>query len=80
MLRKAQPARRTCMPTATPPDRLISLRDLAEFLGVSVSTIYNRRYRGEDLPRGYRVGRQVRYRMSDVEAWLDQQADDRHMA
>lgn len=34
------------------------------------------RYKG-DGPVGYRVGRHVRYRREAVEAWLEQQADQR---
>jgi hypothetical protein len=37
------------------------------------------RHRGEG-PRGYRVGRHVRYRRSSVEAWLEEQADRRQSA
>lgn len=59
-------------PTA---DRLLSLAELADYLGWSTSTIYNRRYRGADLPRSIRIGGQVRYRLSDVEQWLETNAD-----
>ena len=40
-----------------------------ELLGVPVDTLYGWRHRGEG-PRGYRIGRHVRYRRASVEAWL----------
>jgi excisionase family DNA binding protein len=48
-------------------------------LGIPVDTLYGWRHRGLG-PRGYRVGRHVRYRRSSVEAWLSQQADRREDA
>jgi excisionase family DNA binding protein len=55
-------------------DRLLSAQEVADFLGVPTSTLYGWRYKGEG-PRGFRVGRHVRYRREDVDAWLEQQAD-----
>ena len=57
-------------------DKLMSLRDVSEMLGITVQTLYRWRYKG-DGPAGYRVGRHVRYRREAVEAWLEQQADQR---
>jgi excisionase family DNA binding protein len=57
-------------------DRLLTITDLSEMLGVPVDTLYGWRHRGEG-PAGYRVGRHVRYRRAAVEAWLDTQADRR---
>jgi len=59
-----------------PTDRLMTLPELSELLGVPVATLYRWRYRGEGPP-GYRVGRHVRYRRATVEAWLETQADQR---
>jgi excisionase family DNA binding protein len=50
-------------------DKLMTLPDLAEMLGIPISTLYAWRHRGEG-PSGYRVGRHVRYRRATVEAWL----------
>lgn len=61
-------------------DRLMSPKELADYLGVSASTIYNRRYRGEDLPRSISLGGRIRYRESDVLDWLDEHAEDRPAA
>jgi excisionase family DNA binding protein len=55
-------------------DRLMTITDLAEMLGVPVDTLYGWRHRGEG-PAGYRIGRHVRYRRAAVEAWLDTQVD-----
>ena len=56
------------------PDRLMTLVELGDLLGVPVGTLYGWRSRGEG-PQGYRIGRHVRYRRSVVEAWIDAQAD-----
>jgi excisionase family DNA binding protein len=58
---------------------MLSPADLAEFVGVPVRTVYAWRHAGEDPP-GYRVGKHVRYRREDVEAWLAARADDRPAA
>lgn len=50
-------------------ERLMSVQELADFLDVPVKTIYAWRYHGEG-PRGFRVGRHVRFRWADVQAWL----------
>ena len=42
-------------------DRLMTIADLSEMLGVPVDTLYGWRHRGEG-PAGYRIGRHVRYR------------------
>ncbi len=61
------------------PDELMSPQGVAEFLGLPVGTIYRWRQHGEG-PIGYRVGRHVRYKRSEVERWLDGQADPRTAA
>ena len=45
-------------------------------LGIPVPTIYRWRYRG-DGPPGFRVGRHLRFRWSDVEAWIDSRLESR---
>jgi excisionase family DNA binding protein len=57
-------------------EKLLSLTDVSEMLGIPVHTLYRWRHNG-DGPAGYRVGRHVRYRREAVEAWLEQQADKR---
>jgi excisionase family DNA binding protein len=53
-------------------DRLIAVKELADYLDVPVTTLYQWRYRREGPP-GFRVGRHVRYRWSDVEEWIEHQ-------
>jgi excisionase family DNA binding protein len=53
-------------------DRLLTVRELAEYLAVPVTTLYQWRYRSEG-PTGFRVGRHLRYRWSEVEAWIERQ-------
>ena len=57
-------------------ERLMTIADLSMMLGVPIDTLDGWRHRGQG-PRGYRVGRHVRFRRSSVEAWLEDQADRR---
>ena len=59
-------------------DRLMTLAELADMLGVPVNTLYGWRCRGEGPP-GYRIGRHVRYRRATVEEWLETQTDHHHV-
>jgi excisionase family DNA binding protein len=59
-----------------PVDELLSPAALAEWLHVPVATVYAWRSKGEG-PRGHRVGKHVRYRLRDVEAWLREREDER---
>ena len=73
LTRRAQSKRKMIM-TLQADDKLMSLTDVSEMLGIPVRTLYRWRYKG-DGPVGYRVGRHVRYRREAVEAWLEQQVD-----
>jgi len=53
---------------------LVDLEWLSEFLDISERTIYAWRQRGEGPP-AYRVGKYLRYRQSDIEAWLNERHD-----
>jgi len=46
-------------------DKLMSLTDVSEMLGIPVHTLYRWRYKG-DRPVGYRVGRHVRCQLPGV--------------
>jgi predicted DNA-binding transcriptional regulator AlpA len=46
----------------------LTLRQLADRLSVSPKVLYGLRYRG-DGPPALRVGRELRFRLVDVEAW-----------
>lgn len=54
--------------------RLLRPDELASLLRIPLATIYRWRSRG-DGPPGIRVGRHVRYRLEDVDRWLDEQRD-----
>jgi excisionase family DNA binding protein len=53
-------------------DPLLSIQELAAYLDLPVATLYAWRYRGLG-PSGFRVGRHVRYRQSDVDQWINDQ-------
>ena len=53
---------------------LLAPPELARQIGVPVKTLYNWRANGKG-PRAIRVGKHLRYRAADVDAWLEQQAD-----
>lgn len=48
---------------------------LAQRLGLSVSAIVSRRHQGRDLPPSFKVGRNIRYRLEDVERWEREQVE-----
>jgi excisionase family DNA binding protein len=48
-----------------PIDRLLTVQDLADYLGVPVATIYAWRHR--QGPPGFRVGRHLRFRWNDIQ-------------
>lgn len=52
-------------------DRLWTIRDVSDFLGIPVSTLHQWRYHGTG-PAAYRVGKHLRYSPAAVRAWLDQ--------
>jgi excisionase family DNA binding protein len=55
------------------PGRLLTPAEVAEYLGVPEKTLAQwRSDRQGPLP--LRIGRHVRYRRPDIEAWIDQQA------
>jgi len=55
------------------PDHLLTVKDLADLLSVPADTIYRWRYVGTG-PTAIKVGRHLRFRIQDVEAWLDERA------
>ncbi|NIA03350.1 MAG: helix-turn-helix domain-containing protein [Nitrospirae bacterium] len=50
-------------------DRLLTVEDLADDLGVPVATIYAWRYRRQGPP-GFQVGRRLRFRRGDIDRWI----------
>lgn len=60
----------------TKPAPLLTVRDLAEQTGMSVSTIYRKRSNGDSLPRALLLGKSsLRWRQSEVDLWLDAQLE-----
>lgn len=55
-------------------DHLLTPYEVSVFLRVPLRTIYRWRSRG-DGPRGYRIGRHVRYRVDEIERWLEDHRD-----
>lgn len=56
----------------TTPDVIepvLTLSELAASLSVSAQTLYDLRSKGRG-PRGFRIGRELRFRQSEVDAWL----------
>ena len=78
-LRCMEPATTSPSPTAAPLENAVvvtgvfepalSVQELAEELHVSAQTIYDLRRQGRG-PTGFRVGRHLRFRKSEIEAWL----------
>jgi excisionase family DNA binding protein len=67
-------------PTLSLVDGVLSLSDLCAQLQVSAQTIYDLRSQGRG-PRGFRVGRELRFRVSEIDAWLtrlEAEDDQRH--
>jgi excisionase family DNA binding protein len=56
-------------------DELLTEAELADLLKVSARTIRDWRVKGSGPP-ALRLGRGIRYRRRDVDAWLEAQAED----
>jgi excisionase family DNA binding protein len=48
---------------------VLTTSELAAHLGVPVQTIHDLRHSGRG-PKGFRVGREMRYQLSEIRAWL----------
>ncbi|MGG7574247.1 helix-turn-helix transcriptional regulator [Streptomyces sirii] len=58
------------------PDRYLTPEDIAALFGVPLETVYQWRKKRTG-PRGFRVGKHLRYDPAAVRAWTEQQmADD----
>jgi excisionase family DNA binding protein len=58
--------------TAVNDDQLITITEAAELLRTPVATLRWWRHNGIG-PHSFKIGRGVRYRLSDLRAWIDQQ-------
>ena len=56
-------------------DQALSLAQFAARLGVKPQTIYDLRSEGRG-PKGFRIGSQLRFRESVIDAWIRQLEDD----
>lgn len=57
--------------------RLLTTEEVAEQLGVAVNTLYDWRARRPVYgPPAIKVGKYLRWRPADVEAWIDAQAPE----
>lgn len=52
---------------------LASTEEVSAYLQVPLNTVYQWRRKGVG-PRAVRIGRHLRYRWSDVDSWVEQQA------
>ena len=54
-------------------ERLLTLRETAEYLRLTPGALYTQRYRGEKPGAlGIRVGRKLLFRPSDIDQFLDE--------
>ncbi|MEU6973725.1 helix-turn-helix domain-containing protein [Kitasatospora aureofaciens] len=56
--------------TTTDRRQLATAQELANHLQVPLDTVYGWKHRGQG-PKAIKVGRHLRYRWAEVEAWLD---------
>lgn len=63
----------TTTTTDTQPEPLVTAKTVAAFLGLTTAALDRWRYRNETPFPVYKVGRNVRYRLSEVDAWVRSQ-------
>lgn len=56
-------------------EKLLTAKEVADHLRVPIGTVYRWNYIGTG-PRAITVGRHVVYRESDVDAWLEERAQE----
>jgi excisionase family DNA binding protein len=66
------PATRVPCKDCNTPVPLLTPEDISEFCSVPVSTVYRWSSRGGG-PKLIKIGRHIRARWSDIDAWLDAQ-------
>jgi predicted DNA-binding transcriptional regulator AlpA len=55
---------------------LLSIKEVSEFVGLPISTIYSQRQRRVGIGAlGIPIGRHLRWRLSDIDTWLDAQVE-----
>lgn len=59
----------------TDRQRLGTTDEVSEYAGIPKQTLYDQRHRGVGIGAlGIKVGRHLRFRWSDIDAYLDEQA------
>jgi excisionase family DNA binding protein len=61
----------TAAPTAV--NVLLTPQEVADLLRIPVRSLYVQRSAGRPTPPGVKIGRHLRYRLADVEAWIEDQ-------
>jgi predicted DNA-binding transcriptional regulator AlpA len=56
-------------------EKLLTIEDLAAYLNIAPHSLYQRRYRGDSMPRSVKLGGRVRFRASDVERWIEEHTE-----
>ncbi len=56
-------------------DPLLSAQQLADYLNVPLATLYAWRHHRQGPP-GFRAGRHLRYRKSDIDQWITEQVQE----
>jgi excisionase family DNA binding protein len=60
--------------SANPLDELLTLDELCAMLKITKATVYKQRTTGTGPP-GYRIGKHLRFKRSDVLSWLESKKD-----
>jgi excisionase family DNA binding protein len=67
------------MPKSISPVILLTADEVAEFFRIPRATLYSQRYRGvKPGALGIRVGRHLRFRMQDIDHWLEERSSGVH--
>jgi excisionase family DNA binding protein len=56
-------------------NQLLTIEQVAEFLNIPIASVRKMRSLGKFAP-GYKVGRHIRWRRSDILEWLESRADE----
>ena len=63
------------------PERLLTLKETADYLRLTPGALYSQRYRGEKPGAlGIRVGRKILYRPRDIDRFLDERLAETYAA
>lgn len=57
-------------------EKLLTIKEYCEWRGISTGAAAQERYRGQG-PKFIKAGKQIRYTISDIQAWLEKQTRDR---